>query len=618
MPRNGIAFTRFCRLAHSILGPLRCKTKSRRREIADMGTGSSAKTRFASILGRSQNTLGVDRKSLEDNISFAGLGLKPEEVISGGRLALLLSLPSILVIPFAHSHPISLIFAVIIPPIAQRTVVSYPAALASRVEKSSFREAPEVTSYLIGGAGEALSHENAVLTAAKNSRGMLRPGFQRMVWLVYTKGRSLPEEFRKYAHKWRSRNEGFGETLMRLSGAVEEKGGEDLASLLMPLHIYTKSKLKGFLSSLRAPINVVFALGIILPVMIASILPMSSLAVASPTDFSNKNITQIQGNTPHPALIAVILDIIFPVAMFLYCREVLSRRPFSFLHTRPLRLTDFSIPIIALLLSIIIFSVGIVFWLQHKVPQISLMILAFTSMTMAFSLFFVGRSRSDIKSRKLSEEFPDVLERLGNFLSAGESLEIAVLKTAKKMEGTETARRFSNALFLLSRGEFDIGDILTRDTAMKQESSVVANLRMIVDIAEKDIALAGNIAKRIASNMKEVSRIERDAKDDIKPIVQTVSNTITFFSPLVLGVTASIFLLMETYFSESSGITSFCFILILGVLLYCNLAVASYFTEGLQTGDSHELLKVIGKGILLSTLIFSLSFLASSFLFGVL
>ncbi|MFQ5909833.1 MAG: hypothetical protein ACE5IJ_03825 [Thermoplasmata archaeon] len=613
MYRRGIGFTRFCRFAHRLLGHLRCRTVS--RTSPDWRVRSREKSRLRSGLGSILEMVAVDRKQLEDDILFAGLGLRPEEAVSGGRLALILSLTPTLTLVFAHGNPILIVIALILPLIVQRTVVSYPAVLALAVKKASFREAPEVTSHLICGAGEALSHESAVLAVARNSAGSLRTGFQRMIWLVYTKGRNLPEEFGTYAHKWRGRNKGFGEAMLRLSGIMEGRGEDDLGSLLSPVHGHTRRKLRGFLSSLRAPINVVFALGIVLPVMIASILPMSSLAITDSMNLSSDRT--VPGNGLHPGLIAVMLDVIFPLAMFLYCREVLSRRPFFSLSAHPLTLSDLSGPLFACALALPIFLAGTLLWNHYGNPHVSLAVLALTSVAIAVSLLLV-RHKSEGGSQKLREEFPEAAEYVGNFLLAGEPLETALFKTAAKMEGTETARRFMDSLFLLSMGASDIGQILVRDLMTRGELDVAASLRMIVDIAQKDSVLAGEIAKRISSNLREMSRIEKDARDEIRPIVQTVNHTTTFFSPLVLGVTASMFLLMETYFSQSGGLTSFSFILILGVLLYCNLAVANYFAEGLQAGDHRRLLKTIGNGMLLSTFMFSLSFLASSSLFGVL
>lgn len=616
MPRVGIAFTRFCRFAHRILGPLRCKTESDDlRRISDWEICVDARKHSPSILGRLQETLQA-RKSLEDNLLFAGLGLRPEEVISGGRLALILPFPLLVAFVLVLSHPIYL-GIILIPLLVQRMVLSYPATLASRIEKSSFKEAPEVISYLIGGAGEALSYENPTLTIARNSDGRLGNGFRRMIWLVYTKGRNLSGEFRKHAQRWRSRNEGFGEALNRFSEMTGESGRNDLGSLLAPVHLHSKRRLKEFLSSLKAPINVVFAIGIVLPVMIASMLPMSSLAVANPVETSPGHVAQSPGVAVHPALIAIVLDVVFPLTMFLYCKGVLTRRPFSTLHTRPLRFSDLKIPLIALLLALVIFSVGIILWLHFGTPLMSLAILVSASVTIALVIFLAGRSQSDRRSRELSEEFAMALESLGDSLMSGEPLEIALLKTARRMKGTETSRAFTKALFLLSKGGSDVGGLVC-GTTMLEAPDVNSILRMIVDIASKDAPLAGRTAKHISSNMKEISAIERDAKDEIKPIVQTVTNTITIFSPLVLGVTASMFLLMEMYFSESGGLTSFSFILILGVLLYCNMTVASYFTEGLWTGDYGRTLKAIGKGLVLSTLVFVLSFLMSALLFGVL
>lgn len=550
---------------------------------------------------------------LEDDILFAGLGLRSEEVLSGGRLAFMLSLVLLPALVLAQAHPIVLVLVVTLAFILSRTVVSFPRGLAVAMQKSSFREAPEVMSHMIGGAGEALSHENAVLAVSRNSRGEVKVGFERLLWLVYLKGRSLPEEFVSYARKWKDRNRGFGEAMLSLSGAVEESSGDDLGFLLSAIHAHTRRKLRRFLFSLKAPISVVFALGIVLPVMIASFLPMSSLALASPIGLADENIEGRQANGLHPGLVAVILDVAFPLFMLLYCREVLSGRPIPSRTARPLELSDVLPPVLALLATISLLVAVVVIW-HIETPYAFLAILAFSSLLISFSMLWAGRSRHGGDSSKLAREFPEAAEHLGRFLLAGEPPETALLKTGRKMEGTELSGKFAQALYHLSRGKSDVGTALV-DSLAPTGTGVTSNLRMIFSIAEKDPALAGRIAKHISSNLKEVSRIEENARDEIRPTIQTLRNTTTFFSPLVLGVTASMSLLMER-FSQSSNLSSF--ILILGGLLFCNSAVASYLVEGLQGGDRPELMRAIGRAIPMATLIFSLSFLASSFLFGVL
>ncbi len=612
MPRDGIAFTRFCRFAHRALGPLRCKTKPVKSPA--LAPPSGDRRLSFSALSKLKGMLDFGTRSIEDDIAFVGLGLRPEEIVSGGRLALLSSFLAVPILVVAHPHPLYFLLALILPMLLQRTVLSYPAMLASRIERASLREAPEVMSYLIGGAGGALSYENAVLSSAKNSNGMLKGGFQRMVWNVHTKGSSLPEDFVEYARKWRGRNDGFEEALQRFSEAAKLGRGEDPSSLISPVHAHTRRKLKGYLSSLKTPINVVFALGIALPVMIASILPMSSLALAAPVGIGGEQTGG--GSALSPAVGAVILDVIFPLGMLLYCKEVLSKRPFSSSHRLPLSLRDMSALLVAVVT--VVLGVAIASWLLEVTPFNSLLVLLFASSVMGLAMLFAGRMMNRTTRQGSREDVWEGLESLGDFLLAGESLETALLKTAERMEGTELAGRIANDIFLVSRGTTNAGETLTSESAIQGDPALGLNLKVVVDITHKDGPLAGTVAKRIASDLREISGMEADARDEMKSIVQTVNSTLTFFSPMVLGITASMFLLMEAHFSGSGSMTSAAFVLILGTLLCCNLAVANYFTEGLQGGDLRTAFSRTGKGLLVAMPLYSLSFLCASYFFGVL
>ncbi|MCJ2670746.1 MAG: hypothetical protein LN416_09615, partial [Candidatus Thermoplasmatota archaeon] len=206
-------------------------------------------------------------------------------------------------------------------------------------------------------------------------------------WNVHTKGRSLPEDFAEYVRKWKGRNDGYEEALRRFSDAVRLGRRDNLGSLMSPVHLHTRRKLKGYLASLKAPINVVFALGIVLPVMIASLLPMSSLAVGAPVGIAGEGTSG--GSALSPAAIAVILDIVFPLGMLLYCREVLSRRPFSSPGRLQLGLRGMSPLLAAASVTIVLGATAA--WLLEPTPVSALLVLVFASSMTALAVLFMGR-----------------------------------------------------------------------------------------------------------------------------------------------------------------------------------------------------------------------------------
>ncbi|MCJ2670745.1 MAG: hypothetical protein LN416_09610, partial [Candidatus Thermoplasmatota archaeon] len=123
------------------------------------------------------------------------------------------------------------------------------------------------------------------------------------------------------------------------------------------------------------------------------------------------------------------------------------------------------------------------------------------------------------------EDVSEGLDSLGDFLLAGKPLEEALLKTAERMEGTELAGRIARDIFLISRGTTRAGETLTCESAIREEPVPGSNLKAVVDITQKDGILAGTVAKLIASDLRDTSRIEADARDEMSAIVQTVNST---------------------------------------------------------------------------------------------
>ena len=90
----------------------------------------------------------------------------------------------------------------------------------------------------------------------------------------------------------------------------------------------TRQRIEGFASSLSTPATVLFALGILLPMIIGSLLPMLSLG-GFDLGLNMEQATASDGGSWFSMLLlsAAMMDIAFPMIAFGYARSILARRP---------------------------------------------------------------------------------------------------------------------------------------------------------------------------------------------------------------------------------------------------------------------------------------------------
>lgn len=592
-------FTAFCRLSHSILGPFRAPWPTLLR------------SRLSHPLTNLGHGHGGTSEELEKNIAFAGLRLKPVEVISGARLVFVLTLP-VSLLGLLSASLLPFVLGLLLPPLSHRTVTSYPSILAKNIEKSSYREASEILTLMVGDS-ESTTHEKAALQAATGATGSLTISFRCMVWAVYTRWENVPEMFDSHAQTWAERNRGYAEALSVVSQAGGGKDADPHRAVRLA-QMSAQRRLKGFLSSLRAPVNMIFALGIILPVMIVSMLPMSAITMA---DVSNPLVDTAPEpmNDLQTTSIAATLAIVFPLSMFVYCREVLSRHPLPKKHSGPHR-RSLALTIVVAALAAGICLVGSECQKILGTPMVAIPTLMIVSVVVA--LIFVGESKAHKDSEKVIgwRERSRATRLLAQSLAGKNSPEVAMWETARKMEGTETSHRLREHLFLLTQGRLDLRGVSERLATRFPSADLDDAIKLVLEAADGDTYLASRVAERLSQDIRETGRIEEDARSEIGPIVQTVRNTVLFFAPLVLGVTASISLLMNSYFPRVPSTDSFWFILVLGFMLIGNLAVSVFFTETLHINRG-RLMEKIGTKALVATAVYCVSVITSSFAFGV-
>lgn len=301
---------------------------------------------------------------------------------------------------------------------------------------------------------------------------------------------------------------------------------------------------KSFAASLNAPCMAVFGLGIMIPMVLMSILPMMGLSgmfSAGSMDFRS---------------IAVVTLVLIPAAILMMVSGISRKNPVSCggLIGNPLLALPLlsSIPLFAFIYG----RTG------ETVESLCLSVIISGILTIASGL---PAYRSEKKRAKSEREIECIFIELGNRMVCGTPFESALcdsLHSRKSLAGIAIA--FRNEITVCR------GDIVRAITNVFSPiaKNVSEALCDIYGTSVKDLGDAGKLAISLGRQLNDRQLIRRNIRNELKGMTDTMFGTAAFFAPLVLGLSVS---MLEPIKDLASGVDTGSTTLILAVYL-CELS----------------------------------------------
>lgn len=479
------------------------------------------------------------------------------------------------------------------------------------------------------------SMHQAVLFAARNVGDPLAARLRRVIVDVeLRKFESLEDAFMDLARTYDPGNEEFQQALRSLRTA--ELGGtidgveRALDRATSTVFEGSRRRVKEFADGLQRPVFVLFSLGVVLPLMVGSMLPLMSA-------------TGVGGSLWAAIL---LMDVIFPILFVLTARRILARRPLI-RRAVPVREDGDGRTrrlVIALVVGGALVALG-VFCTQIAADATSaqaeldaaladgtivgmdpvhraelearassaegdpLTALASTlgplpvlwGVAAAVAIYYLPALRGPRMRRKevesVEDSLPDALFQIGSRIADGMPLEPAIQRTARSMDGEPiaallrkvlahmTLKRTSPTEALFGRGGALVGF---------PSENVSASLKTIVQMVRKDVSGAGRAIVAVSDHMRDLRRVDREVASQLRPVTEMMRSTATLFAPIILGITSALYLVVARLapsLPTSSGaavaapIPSGVFILVLGVFVLAMVAATMHFTSRLASGD---------------------------------
>jgi hypothetical protein len=499
----------------------------------------------------------------------------------------------------------ALLLCAAVPALCYLHFVSYPSAAARRRAADILRGAPDAVNLMVMGVRQDASLPRAMAFASSGG-SEFSAELRRCMWEVVT---GTHTGFEEALHALGCRWERFSAELKTSLNAVvvasheatQEGKRRALERANRAMVAGAKRRVEEYALSLSTPSMLLFGLGILLPIMVGSFMPMLSWdiwsggALEGPAEAGGGMAVET----------ALVMDVVFPAVALLVAVDAVSRRPVD----RPgapegRRAEGRRVWFAAVAIGAACSACAHALLGPDGAPA---MVLLAGTMPASAALALSGW-RAARGAPSADEEVQDILFRAGARMLEGDNLESA-LHRASDGGGPPLGRRLCLKAFVMGMGL----DRAVDSEARGGRSNSSEALKVVARASAKDEAGAGMLAMDIASYLRELSEIEAALKMRLRPTVSMMRMTAHFLGPLVLGVTFAIFVSLGSVAGGDGSGAAGAMLLTLGLFLAEMNAAVCYFVWGIEGGrDGAGLARSVGVCVAVSQLVFVATALAAA------
>ncbi len=581
-----------------------------------------------------------DQRDFQRAMRITGMGLRVEEVIRfasvSAIITLFLALAVSLILGIWLNLDMFMILTIVlgasisIPLIIFMFILNYPERLARDMELEAFGSAPEIVNYMVMSMELSPSIDRALQFAADNAQGPMASELRALVWKIQNREYASTEEaLANYAIELEGLNEELRSAIYNILSASKESSNDTMrASLRRASELVltgTRQRVEEFSASLGMPATVLFALGILLPMIIGSLLPMVSMG-----GFDFGENAQVQDDwLPSFAMSVILMNLVFPAFAFFYARSILGRRPG--IHSFAMETGDSNFKRrFPVALFIVIVSIGIswvfgnymTFWgIEWSIS--ALIVLPGVALAIGYLLGSDGYKKDSVHElEKLEDQMPDMLFQLGSRLTEGKAIERALEDVAQSMDGTEVGNFLSKLIGKLRRSGMGLEELL-----FSGESGILTNhpsrklkatMRLVIESSEKNPEIAGTMLMSMSNHMRELANTDKDMRVKLRSTIESMRSTALFFAPVIMGVTVGLYRLLSQTFGEMNGAQAMpesYFIMVMGLYLLMTVAIIISFCSGIENGKG-KWKPDVAVALPVSAIIFSVTSLGALMAFG--
>jgi len=438
--------------------------------------------------------------------------------------SLALFIPASMAILLLIPYPYTLMAAalVILPLLLPALVLSGPSRRYAAEQRSFLIDTPAV----IGAMGMSMSRtpslERAVEMGTRSGEGGLQKAVASVAWNALT---GEVADLRTGLSAWTSGLDRMNDGLRRalhLIMAAEESEGEGRERLLDRANYIALDGLREvcerYIGSLSFPVMLVFAFGVLAPVMLFSLIPLLGMG------------NGLVSGELELGLLAFVLLIVVPAFTLGYIRSMMDRNPLR----GPGR--KFELPKDRRILVLSCLPAGSLGYAMSG----SLMVAALAGLgTLLLSLIALGAP--DRKGEQETEmSFVDALYRLGNAMLGDQDLERAFEEVSRTEQGA--FREWGLRMIHATRTDrVSLEEAVRSDREKAFRYPVLhQNYLAVMACAQEDHIGAGKLAVNLAQSQGDVAKARAKVRENLRPVVDMMGTTSILFAPAIIGLTGGI------------------------------------------------------------------------------
>jgi hypothetical protein len=375
----------------------------------------------------------------------------------------------------------------------------------------------------------------------------------------------------------------------------------------------TRKRMRDFASSIHLPTLVIYAIGVLVPLVLVVLLPTFSMM--------NTGI----GLAP----IATIYLLILPFGVYLMSRRVLLKRPNVLNPTSiPTDPPSLRVLVLVFVLGGVPPAAALVFGFPKDIALLVSLWGVISAVSLGLYLTSVGAFRRRQEADRMEGEFCEVLVQLGNRVSEGCPAEEVFKRLAEGMKGGALEQ-----VFMQASANISFGGVGLRTSLLDEEYGALAGvnsrmikgtMRMLVSFVERSTRAAGRAILHVAEHLRKLVEIKGEIKKLLGELVTSMRSVALFFAPLVVSVTAR---LQELLFSKagegglfgSMAIPPADFTFVLSVYTVILTALLMNYVVELELGNDRVVKRmVIAVSLPVALAIFTAGWIASGWALGAL
>ena len=328
---------------------------------------------------------------------------------------------------------------------------------------------------------------------------------------------SIKEEMNDMLAKLHKDLAAFRRSMMMLISASEARSAEEKKRMIKDAENISLTGLREmsetYSSSLNSPCMLIFGLGVMVPMILMSVLPMLSIGGMFSVSILDSSSVAFITLVAVPGIVAIVVASVIGSNPFLEGENGLKGIPYVI----PL---FFSVP---------------AFFASYSVFQdipISILIAGFTAGIIGFVTVY-PKANAEKNRIKTEEALDHMLFEIGNRLVAGDNFEIAMTESLQNCKDKKRLGNIFERTLMLSKGDMHGSILLTLTPYSKRCADMYIR---VYEASLGDPREAGRLAISLGHQVQDQMSVKKAITGKLKSMMDMMNGTSMVFAPLIMGL----------------------------------------------------------------------------------